>query len=73
MSGGSQIRLLYKPFGRCYGKPKVKCSDFLDAIEQTFSIVYGVELPKQHSSYQKLEAQTNLFSDGLIKFYGVSD
>lgn len=68
MQVSSQIRLFYKPFGRVYGTPKVKCSDFLNAIVQIFQIVYGIEKPQQNLSYKKLEAQITLLSDGLVSF-----
>ncbi len=68
MQLGSQIRLFYKPFGRVYGTPKVKCGEFLDAIAQTFQVVYSIKQPKQHLSYQKLETHIALFPDGLMKF-----
>lgn len=64
----SRIRLCYKPFGRVYGKPKVKRGEFLDAVGQLFQIVYGIDSPRQHPSYHKLEMQVALFSDGWVRF-----
>jgi GNAT superfamily N-acetyltransferase len=63
-----QIRLFYKPFGRVYGMPKVKCSDFLTAIAQIFRVVYRIDPPQQHPSYRKLAAQVDLFVDGWMRF-----
>ncbi|TRV42232.1 MAG: hypothetical protein EWV52_00700 [Microcystis panniformis Mp_MB_F_20051200_S6D] len=51
------IRLFYKPFGHVYGKPKVKCSDFLKAIARIFQVVYRIETPTQHPCYLKLKKQ----------------
>ena len=51
------IRLFYKPFGRVYGKPKVKCSDFLKAIARIFQVVYRIETPTEHPCYLELKKQ----------------
>jgi Acetyltransferase (GNAT) family len=66
MQASSQIRLFYKPFGRVYEIPKVKCDDFLESIAQIFQSVYGIDTPQTHPSYQKLATQVALFPDGLI-------
>jgi hypothetical protein len=66
MQVSSQIRLFYKPFGRIYETPKIKCADFLEAIANIFHFVYGIDKPQLHPSYQKLVRQVTLFSDGLI-------
>jgi hypothetical protein len=66
---GLQMRLFYKPYGRVYEVPKVRCTEFLDSISQIFKVVYGISTPQENSSYKKLEAQIPLFADDLISFY----
>jgi GNAT superfamily N-acetyltransferase len=51
---GPVLRLLYKEFGARYAPPKLRPSDFLQAMREVFRHVYGVAEPDVHPSFRSL-------------------
>ncbi|HEX3782917.1 MAG TPA: GNAT family N-acetyltransferase [Pseudonocardiaceae bacterium] len=48
---GTGVRLMYKPFGRCYGVPDLTAGTVLAAIEDVLRVVYGIDEPRTHRTY----------------------
>lgn len=46
------VRLLYKPFGRCYDPPELAAGDVLGAVEEILVTAYGVAEPRAHPTFR---------------------
>jgi GNAT superfamily N-acetyltransferase len=46
-----KVRLLFKPFGRCYGLTPLPSADLLTALEEILRVVYGIIDARAHASY----------------------
>lgn len=51
-SSDAPARLLFKPFGRCYGPPREPSAAVLSALEEILATVYGVAEPVRHALYK---------------------
>lgn len=51
------LRLMYKPFGSVYGKPRIPATDFLNALESIYRIVYGIASPRTSPFFRYVEKQ----------------
>jgi hypothetical protein len=49
------LHLLYKPFGRVYQRPELSSTDFLDAMREIITVVYGVEDAESSPTYRQLQ------------------
>lgn len=50
------IRLMFKPYGRCYGPPRLSPAAVLDAIEEIYVEVYAIPVGRRHRAYRAAEA-----------------
>jgi hypothetical protein len=53
--GAVRLHLLHKPFGRVYQQPELPTTDFLDAMREIITVVYGVEDADSSQSYVQLQ------------------
>jgi hypothetical protein len=50
-----RLHLLYKPFGRVYEQPELSTTDFLDAMREIITVVYGVQVADSSQTYRQLQ------------------
>lgn len=50
-------RLMFRPFGRSYGRIELRASDALAALADILAVVYRVAAPREHVTYRTIAAQ----------------
>lgn len=65
---GPILRLMYKPFGRVYNVPILRCDELLNAVWSIFRFVYDIAEPDQCQEYRNLKEQVSRWSDGRVRF-----
>lgn len=50
-----RLHLLYKPFGRVYEPPELSATQFLDAMREIITVVYGVQDTESSQTYRQLQ------------------